>query len=150
MSILRITLVCTLLSLGACSNEGEDASKDTDSTDSETSDTVTSDTVVAEVTNITPEELLSMLDNKDFELINVHIPDAGEIVGTDVHISFQDVDAIETYLDNDKSKRVVVYCLTGPMSKTASEELVARGYYNVFDMPAGMATWKQLGYPWTE
>lgn len=98
---------------------------------------------------LTPEELLAMLDAKDFELINVHVPYAGEIPGTDAHIAYTDVDAIEEHLGYDKAAKVVLYCRTGPMSEIAGDELVARGYCNVSDMPAGSYNWEQLGYPHT-
>ncbi len=39
-------------------------------------------------TNVTPEELRSMLDDKDFPLVNVHIPYEGEIEGTDSFVAF--------------------------------------------------------------
>jgi len=88
-----------------------------------------------------------MLDNKDFELINVHIPYAGEIVGTDVHIAYTDVDAIEAHLGSQLAAKVVLYCLTGPMSEIAGDDLVSRGYCQVYDMPDGLFQWQQLGYP---
>jgi rhodanese-related sulfurtransferase len=98
---------------------------------------------------ITPEQLLGMLDDKDFTLINVHVPYAGEIPGTDSHIAYTDVDAIEAYLGNDPGADVVLYCRTGPMSEIAGDELVNRGYCRVRDMAAGSYQWEQLGYPYT-
>jgi rhodanese-related sulfurtransferase len=105
--------------------------------------------ITPERTVLTPEELLSMLDNKDFVLINVHVPYAGEIPGTDTHIAYTDVDAIEAYLSNNTGANVVLYCRTGPMSEIAGDELVARGYCGVQDMAAGSYQWEQLGYPYT-
>jgi rhodanese-related sulfurtransferase len=99
---------------------------------------------------LTPDQVLAALDSKDFELVNVHVPYAGEIVGTDVHIPYTDVDGIETYLEGDTGRKVLLYCLTGPMSEIAGDELVDRGYCNVWDMPAGLATWKADGYPYNE
>ncbi len=40
--------------------------------------------------NIIPAQLWTMLQQKDFTLINVHIPYAGEIRGTDVFIPYTD------------------------------------------------------------
>ena len=100
-------------------------------------------------TIITPEQLLAMLDAKDFELINVHVPYAGEIPGTDAHIAYTDVDAIEAHLGGDEAANVVLYCRTGPMSQIAGDALVSRGYCNLSDMSAGSYQWEQLGYPYT-
>jgi rhodanese-related sulfurtransferase len=98
---------------------------------------------------LTPEQLLDMLDAKDFALINVHVPYAGEIPGTDAHIPYTDVDAIEEHLGHDKGAKVVLYCRTGPMSQIAGDELVDRGYCRLSDMSAGSYQWEQLGYPYT-
>ncbi len=103
--------------------------------------------VTPEVTDLSLAELDTMLGNKDFELINVHIPVDGQIAGTDVDIAYTDVTAIADHLNNDKSAKVVLYCMTGPMSKIASEELVGLGYCNVYDLPDGMAQWAAGGYP---
>ena len=103
--------------------------------------------VTPEVINISPTQLNDMLMNKDFEFINVHIPNAGEIPGTDIHIPFDDVPAIESHLGNDAGKKAVLYCLTGPMSAMAASALVAKGYCQIYDMPAGMVGWEAEGYP---
>jgi phage shock protein E len=105
--------------------------------------------VVAERTLVSPDELNAMMQDKDFALINVHIPYAGEIVGTDASIPYTDVDAMETFLDHRLDARVVLYCLTGPMSVTAGDELVSRGYCAVFDLEGGLTAWEAAGYPTT-
>ena len=101
--------------------------------------------VEAQVTDLSPEALAEMLASKDFELINVHTPYAGEIPDTDVHLAFDDVDAIEAHL-GDIDTRAVLYCKTGPMSAEATAELVDRGFCAIYDLPAGMRGWEQAGY----
>lgn len=141
-----------VLPLLACGGSSEDTSS-TDTT-SEVTDT-SGDTAITEsacpagelsVTNITPDDLAEMMESKDFELINVHIPYAGEIEGTDIHISYKKVDEIEEHVGGDVTAKMVLYCLTGPMSEIAAEELVEKGYCNVYDMPAGMVGWEDAGY----
>ncbi len=107
---------------------------------------LTCDGVTPEVTEISPDELDAMLEDKDFELINVHIPYAGEIPGTDVHIPYTDTDALEDYL-GDVAAKAVLYCQTGPMSAIAAADLIDLGYCRIFDMPAGMVGWEAEGYP---
>lgn len=104
------------------------------------------DPATAAMTYLTPDELALMLAEKDFELINVHIPDAGEIPGTDAHLAFTDVDAIEEYLGHDLQAKAVLYCRSGPMSTTAGNALLDRGYCNLFDLPVGMNGWEAEGY----
>lgn len=46
--------------------------------------------------NVTPTELKSMLGSKDFVLLNVHIPFAGNIPGTDLSITYNEIESIST------------------------------------------------------
>jgi rhodanese-related sulfurtransferase len=99
------------------------------------------------VTEISPDELAEMLESgDDFLLINTHVPHAGEIPGTDVHIPYTNVDGLVEYLGDDLSVVAVVYCYTGPMSASAANKLVDRGYCNILDMPGGMSAWAGDGY----
>ena len=97
-------------------------------------------------TLITVEELNDMLNNKDFTLINVHIPYEGEIPGTDVHIPYNEVEKYVDQLPQDKGAKIVLYCRSGSMSAAASKTLVEMGYTNVTDMQGGMNAWKAAGY----
>jgi hypothetical protein len=52
-------------------------------------------------TNITPDRLASMLEKKDFTLLNVKTPYIGEIAGTDLYIPYDQVAARSTELPTD-------------------------------------------------
>lgn len=91
-------------------------------------------------------DLADMLKKKDFVFLNVHVPYAGQIPATDAHIGYTKVDDIEAKLGHDKGKKTVLYCLTGPMSKAASQVLVNRGYHAIWDLPGGMVAWQSAGY----
>ena len=93
-------------------------------------------------TEISASELKTMMEKKDFTLINVHIPYAGDIPGTDVSIPFNE---IGEKLDLPKDSKIVLYCRSGSMSRTAAETLVKLGYTNVFDLKNGMIRWQQEG-----
>src|SRR5678815_5056268 len=79
--------------------------------------------------NITPAELNTMLKNKDFVFINVHVPFAGNIADTDLSIPYDQISISENLaqLPADKSAKIVLYCRSGRMSAIAAEELVALG-----------------------
>jgi rhodanese-related sulfurtransferase len=95
---------------------------------------------------ITVEELNAMLKDKDFTLINVHIPYQGEIPGTDVHIPYNEIEKYADQLPHDKDAKIVLYCRSGSMCATASETLVEMGYTNVTDVQGGMNAWQAAGY----
>jgi rhodanese-related sulfurtransferase len=98
-------------------------------------------------TDVSAVGLATMLDNKDFPLINVHIPYEGEIEGTDLFIPFDEIEQNLDKLPTDKDARIVLYCRSGSMSAKAARELVSLGYTDVWNVDGGMIAWKQAGYP---
>ena len=98
------------------------------------------------VHNISVEQLKKMMKNKDFTLVNVHIPYAGEIPDTDVFIPFNEIEKEKNKLPADKNSKIVLYCRSGNMSAIASKTLVDMGYTSVYDVTGGMRAWKSTGY----
>ena len=96
--------------------------------------------------NVTPTELRTMLESKDFVLVNVHLPFAGNIPGTDVSIPYNEIEPNLSQLPADKTAKIVLYCSSGRMSEIAAEELVSLGYTNVWNLKGGMVDWQQTGF----
>lgn len=96
--------------------------------------------------NITPDGLNTMLKDKDFVFINVHIPFAGNIAGTDLSVPYDQIEQNLSQLPSDKNSKIVLYCRSGRMSQIAAEELVSLGYTNVWNLNGGMLDWEQAGY----
>lgn len=94
---------------------------------------------------LTPEQLYNMLANKDFVLVNVHVPYNGEIAQTDLFIPYNELSR-QLGKFPDKTARIVVYCRSGPMSTSAAQTLAAAGYTNVMELAGGMSAWEAAGY----
>ncbi len=97
--------------------------------------------------NVAPTELNTMLANKDFTFVNVHIPYEGDLAKTDTSIPYNEIDKNLNKLPGDKNAKIVLYCRSGRMSTEAAQELVKLGYTNVYNLDGGMIAWEQAGYP---
>ena len=99
-------------------------------------------------TSVNANELNAMLKNKDFELINVHIPFEGNIAGTDLSIAYDQItDPVNlAQLPDYKNAKIVLYCRSGRMSAIAAEALVSQGYTNIWDLAGGMVDWEAAGF----
>jgi len=97
-------------------------------------------------TDVSAAGLSAMLRNKEFPLINVHVPYEGELEGTDLLIPFDRMEAHLDTLPADKRARLVLYCRSGGMSAIAARALVKQGYSDVWNLDGGMIAWEQAGY----
>ncbi len=98
-------------------------------------------------TNVNVAEMQTMLKDKDFTFVNVHIPFAGNIPGTDLSIPFNEIEANLDQLPADRDAKIVVYCRSGSMSAIAAQTLVKSGYTNVWNLDGGMVAWERAGLP---
>lgn len=98
--------------------------------------------------NINTDELDSMLKNKDFVFVNVHIPFEGNIADTDLSIPYDQITepANLAQLPVDKNAKIILYCRSGRMSEIAAEALVKLGYTNIWNLDGGMLGWEQAGF----
>lgn len=97
--------------------------------------------------NLSVDELKTMLENKDFTFVNVHIPFEGNIAQTDVSIPYDQIEQNLDKLPAGKEAKIVLYCRSGRMSSIAAEKLVKLGYTNVWSLDGGMAAWEKAGFP---
>ena len=96
-------------------------------------------------TDVSVAGLETMLQTKDFEFINVHVPYAGEIEQTDAFVPFDLVEQNIGSFPADKDAKIVVYCRSGGMSAVSARELVRLGYTNVWNLDGGMNAWSASG-----
>lgn len=97
------------------------------------------------VKEISVTQLHEMIEDKDFILVNVHIPYEGEIPQTDKFIPYNEIGEHLNELP-DKNKKIVLYCRSDNMSTIAAETLTKAGYSNLYNLKGGMKAWKAAGY----
>ena len=95
---------------------------------------------------LSPADAANLITTSNPIVINVHIPYAGDIPGTDVDIPYNNVDAIEAYLNYDHCADLLLVCESGGMSQSAGNDLIKRGYLRVRDINGGMSAWVAAGY----
>lgn len=98
-------------------------------------------------TDVSVAELQTMLANKDFAFVNVHIPFEGNIANTDLSIAYNEIEQNLGQLPADKDAKIVLYCRSDRMSRIAAETLVSLDYTNVWNLDGGMVAWEQAGLP---
>ncbi len=96
--------------------------------------------------DITVEQLAPVLEeNKNFTLVNVHIPYDGELPKTDLFIPFNQITAELGQLP-DKNAVIVLYCRSGNMSTQTAKELAAAGYTQIYELDGGTSAWQAAGH----
>jgi len=91
--------------------------------------------------SITSQQFISMQKEKDFILIDTHIPEQDHIVSTDLFIPYDEIEDYEDQLPLDKNAKIIVYCRSGGMSRAAAYTLAEHGYTNVYDL-----VWGKIAY----
>lgn len=94
---------------------------------------------------VSVQELQSMLESKDFMMINVHIPWEGDIPQTDLRLAYDQIDQNLDQLPEKKNTMILVYCLTSGMAKKAIATLVGQGYTNLWMLEDGTTAWIEAG-----
>ena len=92
---------------------------------------------------INPQEFSKLVKEEKSFLIDVHTPEQTHIPGTDAFIPFDKIAENVDQLPEDKDTPILVYCRSGSMSKTASEEIANLGYTNVYDLEGGINAYKE-------
>lgn len=78
-------------------------------------------------------------------LVNVHVPDEGQIPGTDAFIPYTEIASRMDELPSDGS--LVIYCRSGNMSTEAAQELIDRGFTAFTELEGGYVAWREAGLP---
>ncbi len=96
-------------------------------------------------TNVSADQLATMLTAKDFTLVDVKTPYIGEIQGTDLYIPYDQISDRAFELPADRTAKILVYCRSGNESRIAAQSLLDLGYTNVWNLDKGMESWLVSG-----
>ena len=94
---------------------------------------------------VSVQELQTMLEGKDFIMINVHTPWQGDIPQTDLRIAYDQIKQNMEQLPAEKEAKIIVYCLTSGMAKKAVATLLGEGYTNIWMLEGGTTAWEEAG-----
>lgn len=94
---------------------------------------------------VSVQELESMLETKDFTMVNVHIPWQGDIPQTDLRLAYDQIEQKVDQLPTEKDSKILVYCLTSGMAKKAVQSLIHLGYSEVWMLEGGTTAWEKAG-----
>lgn len=97
----------------------------------------------SQVQLVEPAEFSNLVKDGDNFLLDVHVPEQTHIPGTDAFIPYNEISQNLDKLPQDKTTPILVYCRSGSMSATASQELTDLGYTNVYDLRGGMNAYKE-------
>ena len=90
------------------------------------------------------DEFAERVGEPDVLTVNVHVPDEGQLPGTDLAIPFDEIsdsEALPSALDTP----LAIYCKSGNMSADAVDDLVVLGYTNVVELDGGFDAWVEAG-----
>jgi len=114
----------------------------TDSTGSGATDTTVAAAASPELLSV--DEFAVAIENPEVVTINVHVPDEGDLPGTDLSIPFNQIERSEE-LPTDLDTPLAVYCRSGTMSEDAVRDLDSLGYTNVVELNGGFNAWVASG-----
>lgn len=96
--------------------------------------------------SLDPKAFAGRLTDSSTFVVNVHVPAAARIAGTDAAIPYDRIVG-DARLPAAKDTAILLYCRTGRMSQIAGRELVAAGYTDVSQLDGGMEAWQRAGLP---
>ncbi|WP_299118931.1 rhodanese-like domain-containing protein [uncultured Winogradskyella sp.] len=97
-----------------------------------------------EVKLVTAEEMQSILELEDAQLVDVRTPKEHEEVriANSQNIDFQSPTFDEDITKLDKAKPVILYCKGGNRSAKCAKKLKDAGFEKIYDLEGGISKWK--------
>lgn len=100
-----------------------------------------------EIKLVTPEEMQTLIDTKDVQLVDVRTPEEYKegYIEHSQNIDFNSPTFDQDISKLDKSKPVILYCEGGRASAKCAEKLLDAGFIKIYDLEGGITQWKFKG-----
>ncbi len=97
-----------------------------------------------EIKLITAEEMKSILELEDVQLIDVRTPKEyeGGYISNAQNIDFMSPTFDEDITRLDKDKPVILYCKSGGRSSKCAKKMKDAGFKKIYDLKGGISQWK--------
>lgn len=101
-----------------------------------------------EIKLVTPEEMLSLIESRDVQLIDVRTEEEYQsgFIENAQNIDFNSPTFDEDVSKLDKTKPVILYCRTGGRSAKCSQKLLDAGFVQIYELDGGITQWKFKGF----
>lgn len=113
-------------------------------TGNQTDDATATTTASSSARLVGVDEFAERVPEPDVVTVNVHVPDEGQLPGTDLAIPFDEI-SDSNVLPPDLDTPLAIYCKSGNMSVDAVDDLVALGYTDVIELDGGFDAWVETG-----
>lgn len=96
-----------------------------------------------EIKLVTPEEMQTLLEAEDVQLVDVRTPEEYKegFIENSQNIDFNSPTFDEDITKLDKNKPVILYCKSGGRSAKCGEKLLKAGFVKIFDLEGGITQW---------
>lgn len=98
---------------------------------------------VGQITLVTPEEMVALMDMEEVQLIDVRTAkDRMEgFIKNSQNIDFSSPTLEEDIQKLDKNKPVILYCRNGGLSSKCAKKLKDAGFIKIYDLEGGLTQW---------
>ncbi len=101
----------------------------------------------SEIKVISPEEMQTLLELEDVQIVDVRTPEEYKngFIDNSQNIDFKSPTFDEDITKLDKTKPVILYCKSGGRSAKCSIKLKDAGFVKIYDLNGGITQWKFKG-----
>ncbi|GAA0740755.1 rhodanese-like domain-containing protein [Gaetbulibacter jejuensis] len=102
----------------------------------------------SDVKLVSPEEMQTLLELEDVQLIDVRTPEEFKEgnIPTAQNIDYNSPTFDEDITKLDKTKPVILYCKSGGRSAKCAKKMEEAGFVKVYDLDGGISKWQHEGY----